>query len=250
VIILQWVRNQKARLQLESSLRFKNRVLSVIAHDLKNPVASVAQFSSLLEEKPELVSKKHIINSLHESAQAAVNLLENLIYWGRNESDKLDTSPEQIDIEMLVKEVSALYLHMTVQKEIVYSTDVQQGIQAYADPVFVHIILRNLVANAIKFTRRKGSIRIRAWQEHDTIYCSVTDTGIGMKPEYIAQFKKEGTLTSSTGTDQEIGTGLGLQLVNDLLEKNNGTLEIESKPDVGSTFTFTVPAYKLESDED
>jgi signal transduction histidine kinase len=250
VIILQWVRNQKARLQLESSLRFKNRVLSVIAHDLKNPVASVAQFSALLEEKPELVSKKHIINSLHESAQAAVNLLDNLIYWGRNESDKLDTSPEQIDIEMLVKEVSALYQHMTVQKEIVYSTDVEQGIQAYADPVFVHIILRNLVANAIKFTRRKGSIRIRAWRENDTIYCSVADTGIGMKPEYIEQFKREGYLTSSTGTDQEIGTGLGLQLVNDLLEKNNGTLEIESEPGKGSTFTFAVPANKLESDED
>jgi len=250
VIMLQWVRNQKARLQLESSLRFKNRVLSVIAHDLKNPVASVAQFSSLLEEKPELASKKNIINSLHESAQAAVNLLENLIYWGRNESEKLDTSPEKIDIEMLVKEVSALYYHMTVQKEIVYSTDVEHGIKAYADPVFVHIILRNLVANAIKFTRRKGSIRIRAWKENDTIYCSVADTGIGMKPEYLEQFKKEGYLTSSTGTDQEIGTGIGLQLVNDLLEKNNGTLEIESKLDEGSTFTFTLPAFKSESDED
>jgi two-component system sensor histidine kinase/response regulator len=146
--------------------------------------------------------------------------------------------------------VSALYQHMTVQKEIVYSTDVEQGIQAYADPVFVHIILRNLVANAIKFTRRKGSIRIRAWRENDTIYCSVADTGIGMKPEYIEQFKREGYLTSSTGTDQEIGTGLGLQLVNDLLEKNNGTLEIESEPGKGSTFTFAVPANKLESDED
>ena len=250
LIILQWVRNQEARLQLESSLRFKNRVLSVIAHDLKNPVASVAQFSSLLEEKPELVSKKNIIHSLRESSQAAVNLLDNLIYWGRNESANLDTSPEQIDIETLVKEVSALYHHMTLQKEIVYSTDVEQGIKAYADPVFVHIILRNLVANAIKFTRRKGSIRITAWKEHDTIYCSVADTGIGMKPEYLEQFKKEGNLTSTTGTDQEIGTGLGLQLVNDLLEKNNGTLEIESKPDKGSTFTFTLPAFNLESDED
>ena len=86
-----------------------------------------------------------------------------------------------------------------------------------------------------------GSVLIRAWQEQDKIYCSVADTGVGMKAEYLEQFKKDGYLSSSTGTDQEIGTGLGLQLIADLLEKNNGTLEIESKVNVGSTFTFTLP---------
>ncbi len=241
LIIRQWVNNYKARLQLESSLRFKNRVLSVIAHDLKNPIASVAQFSDLLVSKPERATSKHVINSLRESSQAAVTLLDNLLYWGRSESDSLSITPVKLDINELVKEVGALYHYTALQKEIVYTTDVEQGIKAFADPVHIHIVLRNLVANALKFTQKDGSVQIKAWQEQNRIYCSVRDTGIGLKTEYLDQFKKEGYLSSTEGTDQEIGTGLGLQLVSDLLEKNKGTLEIESKSNVGSTFTFTLP---------
>ena len=244
MIILQWIRNDKERQQLEASLRFKNRLLSVIAHDLKNPIASVAQFSDLLASKPHLATKKHITHSLRESSQAAVTLLDNLLYWGRNESDRLNISPVLIEMKDLIKEVGALYQHMAMQKELDFTTDVKTGILAYADPVFIKIVLRNLVANAIKFTRKGGSVRVRAWQEKEQIYCSVIDTGVGMKPEYLEQFKNDGYLSSSTGTDLEIGTGLGLQLVKDLLEKNNGTLEIESKAEVGSTFTFTLPMEK------
>lgn len=244
LIIMQWIRNNKERLHLESSLRFKNRVLSVIAHDLKNPIASVAQFSDLLVSKPELASKKHIVHSLRESSQAAVTLLDNLLYWGRSESNRLNIVPVRIEMDELVKEVGSLYHYMALQKEIAYTTDIEPGIRAYADQVLVNIVLRNLVANAIKFTRKDGSVQIRAWQELDKIYCSVIDTGVGMKPEYLEQFKKEGYLSSVAGTDQEIGTGLGLHLVKDLLEKNSGTLEIESKLEVGSTFTFTLPVDK------
>ena len=244
LIILQWIRNDRERLKLETSLRFKNRVLSVIAHDLKNPIASVAQFSDLLASKPELASKKHITHSLSESSQAAVTLLDNLLYWGQSESDRLSISPVQIKMKDLVKEVEVLYQHMALQKELVFTTEVKTSIRAFADPVYINIVLRNLVANAIKFTRKGGSVHVRAWQELDKIYCSVIDTGVGLKPEYLEQFKKEGYLSSSTGTDQEIGTGLGLQLVKDMLEKNNGTLEIESKAEVGSTFTFTLPMHK------
>ena len=138
---------------------------------------------------------------------------------------------------------------MALQKELALSTEVKTGVRAYADPVFINIVLRNLVANAIKFTRKGGSVHVRAWQEMDKIYCSVIDTGVGLKPEYLEQFKKEGYLSSSAGTDQEIGTGLGLQLVKDMLEKNNGTLEIESKVEMGSTFTFTLPMDKEDQDE-
>ena len=250
LIILQWIRNDRERLKLESSLRFKNRVLSVIAHDLKNPIASVAQFTDLLASKPELASKKHITHSLRESSQAAVTLLDNLLYWSRSESDRLSIAPVQIEMKDLVKEVEALYQHMALQKELAFTIEVKPSVRAFADPVFVNIVLRNLVANAIKFTRKGGTVHVRAWQELDKIYCSVIDTGVGLKPEYLEQFKKEGYLNSSAGTDQEIGTGLGLQLVKDMLERNNGTLEIESKAEVGSTFTFTLPMYKEDCDED
>ncbi len=249
MIIMQWIRNDNERLQLETSLRFKNRVLSVIAHDLKNPIASVAQFSDLLASKPQLASKKHVTESLRESSQAAVSLLDNLLYWGRSESERLSFTPVSIKIEEMVKEVSSLFQHMAIQKELSFTTEFEPGLNAYADPVLVNIVLRNLLANAIKFTRKNGSVHVKAWQEKDKIYCSVIDTGVGMKTEYLEQFKKDGYLSSSAGTDLEIGTGLGLQLVKDLLDKNKGTLDIESETNVGSRFTFTLPAAKKVRDE-
>jgi len=250
MVVLQWIRNNRERLQLESSLRFKNRVLSVIAHDLKNPVASVAQFSDLLVNKPELAAKSHVINSLRESSQAAVTLLDNLLYWGRSQAEALQISPTRTDMKSLLAEVCSLFQYMAAQKELTFTYHSEQGIAMYADRVLMNIVVRNLVSNAIKFTPQKGSVKVHAWQEGDTIKCSVTDTGVGIKEEYLELFKKEGQLDSTTGTDQEIGTGLGLQLVRDLLEKNKGTLIIDSKMEMGSTFTMALPADKSQRDED
>jgi len=241
MIIMQWIQNYNERVQLESALRFKNKVLSVIAHDLKNPVASVAQFSDLLAVKPELAGKKHIINSLRESSQAAVTLLDNLLYWGRSQADELKVSPKNFDAEELIREVESLFLHMAAQKELDFKTDIHHGITVYADRALVNIVVRNLVSNAIKFTPREGSVNIRAQQEGSVVRFSIIDTGIGIKPEILEQFTLQGHLDSSSGTEREIGTGLGLQLVKDLIEKNGGDLNIESKPNEGSTFTFTLP---------
>ena len=98
LIILQWVSNYQERLKLESSLRFKNKVLSVVAHDLKNPVASIAQFSDLLVNKPEVAGKEQFTRSLQQSAQAAVTLLDNLLYWGRSQEDRLKISPVPFNV--------------------------------------------------------------------------------------------------------------------------------------------------------
>lgn len=241
LIILQWVRNYNERVQLEASLRFKNKVLSVIAHDLKNPVASVAQFSDLLATKPELIHNQNILNSLQESSQAAVTLLDNLLYWGRSQSEELTVSPSEFDIEKLIQEVSSLYLHMATQKEIKFSTEVSSKITVLADRSLINIVVRNLVSNAIKFTPRKGSVNIMARQEGKLLKFSVVDTGIGINPEILIQFQTQGRLVTTSGTESELGTGLGLQLVKDLVEKNGGRLIIESKPNKGSTFTFTLP---------
>ncbi len=244
LVVVQWIRNNKERQELAASLQFKNRVLSVIAHDLKNPIASVAQFSDLLVSKPELVSKPHVMNSLQESSQAAVSLLDNLLYWGRSQADALQSSPSRLELEPILKEVGSLFQHMAVQKDLTFTIESEPGITVFADKVLLNIVIRNLVSNALKFTPQKGKVEIRAWKEENKTKCSVTDTGIGIKPEYLELFEKEGQLTSTRSTDQEIGTGLGLQLVRDLLIKNRGTLNIESKMEVGSTFTITLPVDK------
>jgi len=244
VIIIQWVKNYNTRLHLESSLRFKNKVLSVIAHDLKNPVASVAQFSELLASKPDLARKEHIINSLKESSQAAVTLLDNLLYWGRSQADDLMVNPLTFPVEKLIQEVKSLYAHMIKQKEIDFSMDIPEGIEAYADKTLVNIVVRNLLSNAIKFTPRNGSIHIQVLQEGADVHFKVKDSGVGIKAEVLEQFENNGLMGSSSGTDHEVGTGLGLQLVRDLVHSSGGSLQIKSIPEQGSVFTFTIPSPK------
>jgi signal transduction histidine kinase len=139
---------------------------------------------------------------------------------------------------------------MAVQKDLEFTIVSEPGLTIFADQATLNIVIRNLVSNALKFTPQKGKVEIRAWKESDKIKCSVKDTGIGIKPEFLELFEKEGQLTSTIGTDQEIGTGLGLQLVRELVKKNHGTLDIESRMDVGSSFTITLPADYKRRNED
>jgi signal transduction histidine kinase len=248
-IIRQWVSNLNARLRLESSLRFKNKVLSVVAHDLKNPVASIAQFSDLLATKPELAGKQHIINSLQQSSQAAVNLLDNLLYWGRSQAEELKVNPADFDMGELVQNVESLFTHMATQKEVDLRTGARTGIMVHADKALINIVVRNLVSNAIKFTPAGGTVDIQVQPEGDLVRISVADTGIGIGAEILEQFSKSGQLSSSEGTNKEIGTGLGLQLVDDLVKRNKGILKIESETGKGSTFSFTLPGRKTKTKE-
>jgi signal transduction histidine kinase len=241
LIILQWVKNYRERFKLESSLRFKNLVLSVVAHDLKNPVASIAQFSDLLVTKPELAGKDHFTRSLQESAQAAVTLLDNLLYWGRSQSDKLMISPAPFNVKELVGEVHALYAHMALQKEIEFVSDAPDKLEAYADRALMNIVVRNLISNAIKFTPKTGKVTLQVTREGNMVQFKVSDSGVGMESDVLESLRKFGELDSTMGTDREIGTGLGLQLATDLVEKNGGTMHVESTPGAGSVFTFTIP---------
>ena len=240
MIIMQWVNNSKTRLRLESSLIFKNRVLSVIAHDLKNPVASIAQFVDLIRTKPELSRKKQIIESLHESSQAAVTLLDNLLYWGRSEANDMRVSKADLNLLDIVNEVQSLFAHMALQKGVKLSSSVPPDIRIFADKALVNIIIRNLVSNALKFTQKNGNVSIKARREGEKVYVSVSDTGTGIQPEILDRFQNDGHLESAEGTDKEIGTGLGMQLVRDLVSRNQGVLTIESTPGKGSNFTFTL----------
>jgi len=204
----------------------------------------VAQFSELLADKPDLARKDHIINSLKESSQAAVTLLDNLLYWGRSQSDELVIKAVPLDIEKMINAVQSLYAHMIGQKEIDFKVDIPPGIYAYGDKALVNIVIRNLLSNAIKFTPKSGSIQIKVFEEGEFVRCEIIDNGVGIKPEILDEFEKNGMMGSSTGTDHEVGTGLGLQLVRDLVNKNGGSLQIESTLQNGSTFSFTIPKYK------
>ena len=172
-------------------------------------------------------------------------MLDNLLYWGRSQADDLRVSFANLELKEQVEEVESLYSHMAAQKGVSFTSEISPDLSAYADKALVNIIIRNLVSNALKFTPSGGSVQIKAWPEGAYVYVSVTDTGIGINPEILKKFNEEGQLASSLGTDKEIGTGLGLQLVSDLVEKNQGKLRVESKADEGSNFTFSLQGGKL-----
>jgi signal transduction histidine kinase len=170
-----------------------------------------------------------------------VTLLDNLLYWGRSQSDKLMISPAPFNVKELVGEVHALYAHMALQKEIEFEPDAPDQLEAYADRALVNIVVRNLISNAIKFTPRSGKVGLRVTRQGNMVQFEVSDSGVGMEREVLESLKKFGELDSSLGTDQEIGTGLGLQLATDLVEKNGGVMHVDSTPGAGSVFTFTIP---------
>jgi signal transduction histidine kinase len=169
-------------------------------------------------------------------------LLDNLLYWGRSQADQLIVQPLTLPVEELVREVKSLYLHMVLQKEIKFTTDVPPGIEIYADKTMMNIVIRNLISNAIKFTPRHGSIQLLVADEGAMVRFEIIDSGVGIKAEILEQFKSNGIMGSSSGTDDEVGTGLGLQLVQDLVQRSGGSLDIKSTPDKGSVFSFTIPS--------
>ncbi len=244
MIIMQWVSNYNERLQLESTLRFKNKLLAVIAHDLKNPVASMVQFSEILSETPELARDVEVTSSLKESSQAAISLLDNMLYWSKSQTEEIRVHMVEVELKELVGEVIALHQHMARQKKIDLRPDIPSGLSIRADRALITIVWRNLVSNAVKFTPKGGTVRLEARQEDDRVRCMVSDTGVGIQPEILERFRNTGSMETTEGTDFEIGTGLGLQLVRDMIIKNGGSLEVESTPGRGTTFSFLLPSAK------
>jgi len=191
-----------------------------------------------------------MITALQASSEAAVDLLDNLLYWGRSQADQLIINPDHIPVEREIIEVESLFVHMAAQKEIQFRTEVQPHMTVYADRALLNIVLRNLISNAIKFTPRKGTVQVQAMEEGNMARFAVIDTGVGIKPEILEQFASNGSMGSSPGTDHEIGTGLGIQLVRELVEKSGGKLIIESETDKGSTFIVSLPQDKQKMNED
>lgn len=227
--------------ELESSLKFKNQILSIIAHDLKNPVSSLAQFSDLLLSDIKVEKNNEILHSLQQSSYAAVNLIDNLLYWGRNQSKQISYLPEKIDLEAVIRDVLSLFKHMVQLKKINIINEIPEETFAYCDKALTNIVLRNLISNAIKFTPLQGTIAVSSVANENQIEITIKDSGVGITKKRLEQFHREGYLESTNGTEFEKGTGIGLQLIRDLVKINKGEMHIDSEPGKGTTISFTLP---------
>lgn len=225
----------------------KDKLFSIIAHDLRNPFISLLGISHLIVEEYNELSedeKLEYIAEIEKSAKSAYDLLENLLYWSRSQTNNITCSPQEIDIREIIEKNIRLLSTLAASKKINIINNVKNETLAYADLSMIDIVIRNLISNAIKFTPELGEIKIESHHNDDYVSISVIDSGIGMSSEKIEKLMKYNQINSSLGTNKEKGTGLGLILCKDFIEKNNGKLFIESEIGKGTKITFTLPMLK------
>lgn len=222
----------------------KDKFFSIIAHDLKTPFNSIIGFSEQLVEQIDESNYENIKDYagyiLHSSNQA-MNLLTDLMEWEHTQSGKLEFKPELLNIGRLIQEIEHFMSDSALQKGINLSNNSLHDVVVFADKAMVSTVLRNLISNAIKFTRQDGEIHISTVIRSDECIVSVSDNGVGISKERLDKLFHIGETYSTRGTQNEKGSGLGLILCQEFVAKNNGKIWAESKIGEGSTFNFSVP---------
>jgi len=235
--------------QLKDLNTTKNKLFSIIAHDLRGPFNVILGFQNILitdynncteEERIDMVKKTY------SAAQKVFYLVDNLLNWARIQNSSIQYKPVLFDVKEMITPRMDLYLNIAEAKGISFENLLPDGLIAFADIDLLETILRNLINNAVKFTPVGGSIQVKASHQDHLIQFSVTDSGIGMTREKIETLFIPENTQSSSGTNGEKGSGLGLLLCKEFVEKHNGSITVESQPGMGSTFIFTIPASTLE----
>ena len=219
----------------------KNKLFSILAHDLRSSFHSIHGLLNLLDSddlnKDEVFTIGH---HLRQSVSFTNTMLDNILHWARSQMQGGFTKKDKIFLkEFTDGKISYLRNNASI-KSIQIINELPESLQVIADPDQLDLILRNLISNAIKFTPNLGKITISAFEKNGMAEISVNDTGIGINSEYLQKIFKEDTYFSTKGTDGEKGTGLGLVLVKEFVEKNGGKIWVESNSNVGSKFTFTL----------
>ncbi len=222
----------------------KDKFFSIIAHDLKSPFNTIMGFSSLLAEQvkeKDYLGIEEFAGYIVDSSQRAMDLLMNLLEWSRSQTGKMQFKPQPVDVVDLIDESTELLNDTANQKSILLSKEVPLNMVVIADRDMLSTILRNLISNALKFTHPGGKIVISAEEKPIEWLVSVRDNGVGIKPKNIEKLFRIDQNTSTFGTQNESGTGLGLILCKDFVEKHGGKIWVESKEGKGCNFSFTIP---------
>lgn len=231
--------------QLREANATKDTFFSIIAHDLKNPLIGFQSGVELLvkhfQDSDDTLARE-ISGELHKCSNQVYELLEQLLAWARSQQGRLPYEPMPLNLHALAHHVAELVRDQSAAKHLAIQCLVAEDVQVYAALNMVETVLRNLLSNAIKFTNQGGAITMDARDAGEMVEVSVSDTGVGM-PEAKRQrlFRIGEENISSTGTDGERGTGLGLLLCKEFIHRHGGDIRVESDRGKGSTFTFTLP---------
>jgi PAS domain S-box-containing protein len=230
--------------ELEELNKNKDKFFSIIAHDLRNPFTGIFGFSSVLLEEFDTLTKEEIreyVNYIYKGAKNIYDLIENLLTWSRIQTGRVIVQPVKLDLYNEVQDAINILKIIAETKKIKIINAVEKNIFASGDDNMVDSVLQNLISNAIKFTNVSGCIKISSSITDNFIEISISDDGVGMSGEEIDNLFQIGKQKSKTGTSEEKGTGLGLILCKEMINKLNGQLKVESEIDKGSTFSFTLP---------
>jgi signal transduction histidine kinase len=235
---------EKQRIELEHLNATKDKFFSIIAHDLKNPFASLIGASDLLVNNADEFSAdqvKTFSGIINKSAKQAHRLLENLLDWSRTQTGSIKWKPVELDLWNLVSEVVILLTSSAENKDISLVTKVEENLMVFADENMLNTVVRNLISNAIKFTPQGGEIEVNSVRKGNSVEIEVKDNGVGIAKENINKLFRIDEQLVRNGTENETGTGLGLILCKEFVEKHKGKIWVESTLGVGSSFKFSLP---------
>ena len=234
--------------ELKESNETKDQFFSIISHDLKGPLSSVLGLLEIITKNDEIFSeddKVKFMGNCYDSARDMNDLLDNLLRWGRIQIGGVTWNPESIDLKNITDSVLQTLISIAKAKEIELKNHIPAHFKAFGDENMIKTVVLNLINNAIKFTRKGGCVEISAEVKNNIVEFLVRDNGIGIESDDIQYLFNIDKKIQQEGTNKESGTGLGLIIVKDLIEKNKGTIRVESEINVGTSVYFTLPLIAL-----
>lgn len=234
----------KTQKQLEELNNQKNKFFSIIAHDLRGPFTGMLGFSEiLLEDYSELSEKEreYYTQEIYSSLKDLLTLIDNLLTWSRLNLNRVDFNPQEISLAEICRSVFQSQSIPAANKKIELQSDINENIKAFADANMIETVIRNLASNAIKFTNTEGKIKVKAVDNKDFVKVEIEDNGVGMNPEIACNLFKIDAPVITKGTNDEKGTGLGLVICKEFVERHGGTISVKSKVGHGTVISFTLP---------
>jgi len=232
--------------ELNESNKLKDRLISILAHDLRSPLSTLRGLFKLLED--DSISHEELLGMIPgvvSKLDYTSDFLDTLLFWINSQMDNFHSATKSFSVNEIIDIEFVNYKEQAALKGITLVDSVSQQLTALADPNSFRIVVRNLVTNAIKFSGSDDTITISAIKKEDDILISISDTGVGMTPEQQSKLFKN-RVDSEIGTRNESGTGMGLLFCKDLVEKSNGKIWVTSKQGEGTTFYFTIPTENAE----
>lgn len=222
----------------------KDKMFSVIGHDLRSPIGSMKMIIDNLLNKADKYADENLIDYikiLSKTSDEVFNLLENLLWWARTQSKTVITYPENLELEQIINSIYYLNKGLFKLKKINFKQIVDNDCTVHADNNILKTILRNLLSNALKFTPEGGQITLKAHASGEFIQISIIDTGVGIPADKIPSLFDEKKHLTTFGTNNEPGSGLGLKLCGEFIKSSNGNIYVKSEIGLGSTFTIEIP---------